>query len=103
MIIGLKKYNLPFWVDSTTTTDDNINSKDFEKQTYGIEYLLSGISQAFKDLPSYNQNEYTKIATVKFYTERNSKNTGSNTLILSLIITLILAVLLLIFLKNKSK
>lgn len=103
MIIGLKKYNLPFWVDSTTTIDDNINSKAFEKQTYGIKYLLSGISQAFKDLANYNQNEYTKITTVKFYTERNSKNGGSNTLIFSLIITLILAVLLLIFLKNKSK
>lgn len=103
IIIGLKKYNLPFWVDSTNTNDDNISNKNFENQTYGIKYLLSGISQAFKDMPNYSQNEYTKITKVKFYTESNSKNGGSNTLIFGIIIFLALLIISIIFLKNKSK
>ncbi|MBB6274095.1 hypothetical protein HDF26_004568 [Pedobacter cryoconitis] len=54
---------LPSWVDRSTSSDDtNIKvNKDEQLKTFGLKYLIEGVSDAFKFYPDEQQNVISKI------------------------------------------
>lgn len=94
------KSNLPPWVDSSSTNDDS-NPLDpmQQKQTFGLKYLIEGISEAYAD--KYNGKEQFGI-TVKVSSNNYDKHGSSSKFpwMLLLLIGSIIGVLL--FFKNRK-
>jgi hypothetical protein len=54
---------VPAWVNNSSSTDDsNIKSDTSEQnKTFGLSYLVEGVSEAFNYYPSENENIVSKI------------------------------------------
>lgn len=94
------KSELPPWVDSSSNVDDSepLNPTQ-QKQTFGLKYLVEGISEAYKD--KYEGKEQFGI-TVKVSSDKYDDH-GSTSKIPWLLLLLGAGVIaVLIFLKNKK-
>lgn len=53
----------PSWVESSTSLDDtNILDKDEQTRTFGLKYLIDGVSDAFNASPAKKENIISKIS-----------------------------------------